>query len=287
MQVAVLGTGTMGAGMARSLLRAGHGVRAWNRSPDKAGALAEDGATVAASAADAVAGADVVVTMLFDTDAVLSVLGEVAPAFGPDTILVQSSTVGLDGIAGITALAERHSLALLDAPVVGTKQPAENGQLVVLASGDSALRPRVQPAFDAIGSKTVWVGAEIGAASALKLVANAWIASINAATAQSVALAGGLGLDPTLFLEAIKGGAVDSAYAHVKAQAMMHADYAPSFTLDGVRKDLDLIRSAAAGAGVATALLDALAAIYSRASDTGHGDQDMAAVRTAFGPGST
>lgn len=281
--VALLGTGTMGAGMARSMLKAGLGVRAWNRTSAKAAPLAADGATVTETAAEAVTGADVVVVMLFDADSVLAVLADAAAA-APDAVWVQSSTVGVEGTARIAAFASEHGLALVDAPVLGTKAPAEQGKLVVLASGDPALRDRVTPVFDAVGAKTLWLGETPGAGSALKLVCNSWVGSITAATGQAVALAQGLDLDPQLFLDAISGGAVDTPYAHVKGAAMMAEDWTVSFELDGVSKDLGLIRAAAADAGVATTVLDALVAVYAAASEQGHGGDDMAAVVAAFGP---
>ncbi len=282
--VALLGTGTMGAGMARSMLGAGLEVRAWNRTAAKAAPLADDGATVTESAAEAVSGADVVVVMLFDADSVLAVLADAAPA-APDAVWVQSSTVGVDGTERIAAFAAEHGLALVDAPVLGTKAPAEQGKLVVLASGDPALRERVTPVFDAVGAKTLWLGDTPGAGSALKLVCNSWVASITAATGQAVALARGLGLDPQLFLDAISGGAVDTPYAHVKGGAMMKSDWTVSFELDGVSKDLGLIRAAAADSGVSTTVLDALVATFAAASAAGHGGDDMAAVVTAFAAG--
>lgn len=281
--VALLGTGTMGAGMARSMLKAGLEVRVWNRTTAKAAPLAADGATVADTAAEAVTGADVVVVMLFDADSVLAVLADAAPA-APEAVWVQSSTVGVEGTARIAAFASEHGLALVDAPVLGTKAPAEQGKLVVLAAGDPALRERVTPVFDAVGGKTLWLGDAPGAGSALKLVCNSWVASITAATGQSVALAQGLGLDPQLFLDAISGGAVDTPYAHVKGGAMMKQDWTVSFELDGVSKDLGLIRAAAADTGVSTTVLDAMIAVFAAASEQGHGTDDMAAVVTAFAP---
>jgi 3-hydroxyisobutyrate dehydrogenase len=285
MRVTVLGTGTMGAGMARSLLRAGHDVTVWNRSPAKARPLAHDGASVAESARDAVAGADVVVTMLFDADSVLAVAGEIADAIPAASVWVQASTVGLDGIRRAAAFAEEHGLHLLDAPVLGTKKPAEEGKLVVLASGDPRRRAAVQPVFDAIGGRTIWVSDDLGDASALKLAANAWITSITAAVGQSLALARAFGIDPQLFFDAIAGGPSDSVYAQLKGAEMVSGQYQTAFALDGARKDIALIEGAAASAGVDTRLLEALSGLYGQASAAGFGDYDMGAVFTAFAPG--
>ena len=272
----------MGAGMARSMRRAGLDVAAWNRTRERAEPLAEDGIEVADSVGDAVQGADVVVTMLFDVDAVLAIADEITAAAGADTVWLQASTVGPDGIVRI---AEASGFGgLLDAPVLGTKKPAEEGNLVPIVSGPPALVERVQPVLDAIGSRTVVAGERIGAASALKLACNAWIGSITAATAQSVALAQRLGLDGALFLEAIDGGPVNSPYAQLKGKAMLGGDWTTSFAVDGVRKDLGLIRSAAAGAGMDTRVIDAVLSVFDTASAQGHGADDMAAAYTVFAP---
>lgn len=279
--VAVLGTGTMGAGMARSLRRAGLEVRAWNRTRERADPLGADGISVHASPAEAVAGADVVVVVLFDEDAVLDVL-EQAAASGGDAVWLQCATVGPQGAVRLEAAARERGVALLDAPVLGTRAPAESGSLVQLVSGEPALVERARPAVEAMSSRTVVAGTQPGEASALKLVCNAWVVSLNTAVAQSVALAQGLGVAPQLFLDAIEGGPTDSGYAHAKAAAMVGGDYSPSFALDGVRKDLSLITAAARGAGVDDRVLRVLDALYADASASGHGEQDMAAVREVF-----
>ncbi|MDF8266318.1 NAD(P)-dependent oxidoreductase [Luteipulveratus flavus] len=278
--VAVLGTGTMGAGMARSAARAGHDVRVWNRTRSRAESLSSDGIDVAGSVADAVRGADVVVTMLFDTDAVLAVTDELVGAIEDDAVWVQSSTVGPDGMARIADAASTDRL--LDAPMLGTKQPAEQGSLVALVSGPHALVTAATPTLDALTSKVVRAGDALGQASGLKLACNAWIASITAAAAQSVALAEGLGLDARTFLEALDGGASSAPYLQMKGKAMIEGAYEPSFALDGMLKDTGLIRDALAKVGLRTDVIDGQRAVFEQASKDGHGDQDMAAVRLAF-----
>jgi 3-hydroxyisobutyrate dehydrogenase len=282
MKIALLGTGTMGTGMAHAMLRAGLDVRVWNRNPDRAAPLAADGATVAATAAEAVASVDVVITMLFDADAVIEVMTPILDDLGPDTVWVQASTVGVEGTARIAALAEAHSVRVLDLPVAGTKKPAEDGTLVLLLSGDQAASERVQPVLDAIGSRVVRAGDAPGAATALKLAVNSWVASINAATGQALALARGLGVDPQLFLDTIAGGPTDTPYAQLKGAQMLAGDYPVAFALDGALKDVELMIAAAGPAAVDTTVLQALREVYRRASDSGHGGQDMAAVYTTF-----
>ncbi|MDD7939402.1 NAD(P)-dependent oxidoreductase [Actinomycetospora lutea] len=280
--VAVLGTGIMGAGMARSLLREGHEVTVWNRSTDKAKPLADDGARVAETAADAVAGADVVITMLFDTDAVAQTMEPVLAQVRDGAVWVQASTVGIEGTDRLASLARDAGVAFLDVPMLGTRAPAENGQLVVLASGPSSLRERVQPVFDAIGTRTQWVSETVGDASRLKLAINAWIGVMVNGIAQSVALARGLGLDPQQFLDAVDGGAVNAPYVQLKGKAMIDGDYTPSFELDGVIKDTDLITAALREAGVDTTLATAVRDRLAAASSDGHGSEDMAAVVHAY-----
>jgi 3-hydroxyisobutyrate dehydrogenase len=287
MRVTLLGTGTMGVGMARSLLRAGHQVTVWNRSTEKARPLADDGAIVADSPAAAVRDAEAVVTMLFDTDAVLAVVAGTAGSWQPHAIWVQASTIGLDGTARAAAWADKHGIAFVDAPVLGTRNPAAEGKLVVLASGEAALRERAQPVFDAIGGRTVWAGDSPGAASALKLAANAYVATLNAAVGQSVALAGALGLSPTMFLDAIRGGPVDSPYAQAKGAMMIGGEFDDAqFAVAGVTKDVGLVRDAVVGSGtgMSTALIDAVAQAYRLAEADQRGQQDMAAVVTSFVP---
>ncbi|HEX5090923.1 MAG TPA: NAD(P)-dependent oxidoreductase [Nocardioides sp.] len=279
--VAVLGTGKMGAGMARQLVQHGHAVTVWNRSRDRAAPLAHDGASVADAPAEAVHGAEVVVVVLFDADSVVDVLRAAAPGMTDRTVVVQTSTVGLD-IGRVAEEAGRLGVRLLDAPVLGTRKPAEDGTLTVLASGDPALRPIVEPVLDAIGGRTVWAGDEVGAASRLKLVCNAFTGAVTAATAQSVALAEGLGLDPRLFLEAISGSASDAPIARAKGAMMIDGGYPPAFDVRGLRKDLALILAAAEDAGIATDLARAVLELAERAERAGHGGDDMAALRVAF-----
>jgi 3-hydroxyisobutyrate dehydrogenase len=284
-RVAVLGTGIMGAGMARSLLRAGLNVTVWNRSPGRAAPLAADGAQVAGTAAEAVAGVDAVITMLWDGDSVAEVMTAVLPA-APDQVLwTQTSTVSLhDAGVRLPALASRYHVRYVDAPVLGTRQPAEEGKLTVLAAAPGPLRDPVMPLFDAIAARTVWVGERPGDGTRLKLVVNSWVATIVGATAQAIALAQGLGLDPQVFLDTVRGGAVDTPYLHLKGRAMIAGEFPPSFTVDGAVKDTTLIAAAMRDSGTDAALMDAVAGQFRKAADGGYRAEDMAAVYRAFRP---
>ena len=275
--VALLGTGTMGAGMAASIARAGLPLRVWNRSREKAEPLAGVGAVVADSPAEAVEGADLVLTMLFDADAVAATMEQARASLAPGAVWVQQSTVGVEGSDRLVALARDLGIAYVDAPVLGTRKPAEDGALVVLASGPQDVRERVTPVFDAIGSRTLWLGAA-GEASRLKLAANAWVITVVEGIAESLALTRSLGLDPHLFLQAVAGGAMDAPYVQLKGTAMIEGDFAPSFSIDGAAKDGDLIVAAARGAGVELAVVEAARDHLARARAAGHGGQDLSAT---------
>ena len=281
--VAVLGTGLMGAGMARSLLRAGLDVSVWNRSPGRAAPLAADGAHVAGTAAGAVAGADAVVTMLWDGSSVAEVMTDALPA-APDGVLwAQTSTVSLhDAGDRLPALARRRGARYIDAPVLGTRQPAEDGKLLVLAAAPEPLRDPAAPLFDAIAARTVWVSERPGDGTRLKLVANSWVGTLVAAAAQAIALAQGLGLDPQLFLDTVKGGALDTPFLHVKGQAMIAGEFPAAFMVDGAVKDTGLIAAAMRETGTDATLMDAVAQQFRKTADYGHGGEDMAAVIRAF-----
>ena len=275
--VAVLGAGgIMGRAMAANILRAGLGVRAWNRSADKAAPLGEQGAELLDSPAAAAEGADIVVTMLADAEAVLESAAPALAAGAPDLLWLQMSTVGEAGTRRCLELARAYGVTMLDAPVLGTKQPAQDGALVVLASGDEAARERARPVFDAVGSKTIWVG-EAGAATRLKLVANSWVLTVVEGAAETIALAEGLGVDPSLFLDAIAGGALDLPYLQLKGRAIMQREFEPSFSLRLAAKDARLVAESAAAAALALPLFDAIAKRMTEGVDA-HGEKDMSAT---------
>jgi 3-hydroxyisobutyrate dehydrogenase len=206
--VAVLGIGAMGHGMAMSSLRAGIPTIAWNRRPESTQDLGERGAQIADSVADAAGRAPVVVTMVTDADAVVSIARDqgLLAALRPGAIWAQMSTIGVAGIERVAAMAtaERPDVTLLDAPVAGSREPAEQGELTIFASGPDEARAQVAPFFGAIGQRTIWVG-PVGAGSRLKLVNNAWLAFESEAVATSVALAHRLGLQTQTVMDALRG----------------------------------------------------------------------------------
>ncbi|KAA0927109.1 NAD(P)-dependent oxidoreductase [Streptomyces apricus] len=279
--VSVLGTGIMGAAMARNLIAAGHTVRVWNRSRDKAEPLAADGAHVAGTPAEAVEGADAVLTMLYDGPAVLDVMRQAAPALRAGTAWVQSTTAGIESVGELAAFAREKGLVFYDAPVLGTRQPAEAGQLTVLAAGPEEGRDAVAPVLDAVGARTVWTGEDGAAASAtrLKLVANSWVIAATNATGESLALAKALGVDPQSFFDTIAGGPLDMGYLHAKSALILEGRLSPaSFAVATAAKDARLIVEAGERRGVRLDVAAASAERFDRAAAQGHGDEDMAAA---------
>ncbi|MGI5458821.1 NAD(P)-dependent oxidoreductase [Streptomyces sp. CA-249302] len=279
--VSVLGTGIMGAAMARNLARAGHGVRVWNRSRAKAEPLAADGAHVADTPAEAVQGADVVLTILYDGPAALDVMREASASLRPGAAWVQSTTAGIGAIGGLAAFAEEHGLLFYDAPVLGTRQPAEAGQLTVLAAGPVEGRAVVEPVFDAVGARTLWTGEDGGAGSAtrLKLVANSWVLAATAATGEVLALSTALDVDPQAFFDLIAGGPLDMGYLKAKAGLILGGQLSPaSFAVTTAAKDARLIVEAGRENGVRLDVAEASAERLERAAAQGHGEEDMAAA---------
>ena len=277
LSVAVLGTGLIGAGVARNLARKGFSVRAWNRTSDKAQALTTDGIEVFDHAADTVREADIVVTVLKDGPAVHDALAAALPGIGKGTVWLQLSTVGIEAIDALAALAEDNGLVFYDAPVQGTRQPAEQGKLVILASGPETGRSLAQSVFDAIGQRTLWVSESPGASSRLKLALNAYVFALTHGTAESLAIAKALGVDPALVVDAVTGGPLDSGYFQGKAAAMLKGDFTASFSVFNGVKDARLVLEALHGTGLYADLAHAGLVRFQRLAEAGHGDKDIAA----------
>jgi 3-hydroxyisobutyrate dehydrogenase len=212
-QVAVLGTGIMGSAMARNLIATNLRMTVWDRSPSATAPLAEAGAQVARTPNEAVQGASIVITMLPTADVVNAVIfeGGVADAFAQACVWAQMGTIGVEATAAIgdRLRARRPDVLFLDAPVSGSKGPAEQGQLLILASGPDPAAKTVAPAFAAIGRKTVWLG-KAGKGSQMKLVVNAYMSILIEGVAEALELADRLGIGHRQLEEVIEGGPLDA-----------------------------------------------------------------------------
>ena len=277
--VAVLGIGAMGHGMATSALRAGLPTIVWNRTPAPTRDLAEQGAEVAETAADAARRAAVVVTMVTDTDAVVSIARDqgMLAALSPGAIWVQMSTIGVAGTERVAAMvaAERPDVMLLDAPVSGSREPAERGQLTIFASGPEQARPRVAALFEALGQRTIWVG-EVGAGSRLKLVNNTLVAFAAEGVANAAALAGRLGLATETVIQALAGSPLVSPWQAAKLQRIAEGEFSAQFGLVLALKDVRLALQAADDDRFTT--FACLAEEWQQAADEGLGGQDLTVV---------
>ena len=279
-QLAVLGTGRMGAPIASNLLAAGFAVSVWNRTRSRAAGPAGDGAWVGSTPAQAAAQADIVFTMLTDGAAVEQVMSGpegAAAATRPGAVWIQMSTVGVEWTHRLAELAEQHGLRFVDAPVSGSDGPAREGTLLVLASGADDVRAEVQPVFEAIGRRTLWLG-PAGNGSALKLALNTWLASLVEGMAEVLALTDALQVDPRVFVDTLADLPLSSPFAIAKGNAMIAHDFAPGFALRHALKDVGLALDAANERGVELPVTASLQESWEDVVAAGHADDDVSVV---------
>jgi 3-hydroxyisobutyrate dehydrogenase len=280
--IAFLGMGRMGGAMAANLARAGFEVRVWDRTASHATALTADGATAAASPAEAVNGARILITMLADGPATEQLRTEPDGfvAADPGLIWVQMATVGLQWTARLAAAAAGHGMVFVDAPVSGSEGPARAGQLTILASGPDWVQDVLAPVFAAVGRATVWLG-PAGNGTKAKLVLNNWLANLAETTAESLAFARQLGLDPAVIVDLLETNPLGAPWAVQKARTMLAGDFTPAFALKHALKDAELAAQAAQASGARLTLTDALLPRWRHAAASGHANEDVAAIYTA------
>jgi 3-hydroxyisobutyrate dehydrogenase len=281
--VAVLGIGIMGSAMARNLLKAGLRTSVWDRSAASTARLAESGARAAASPQEAVRDADVVITMLPTAEVVTSVMldGDVVGAFARGATWAQMGTIGVEATdqLGSRVAKIRPDVLFVDAPVSGTKGPAETGQLLILASGPETAEPILRPAFAAMGRSAMWLGAA-GQGSRMKLAINAYLAALIEGVAEALTLAERLGVDPAKLGGVIEGGPLDAPLAGAKLHKMERGDFSPEFPLEWALKDVDLALAAAGEDSLPS--LAALSRTWHSAVKAGHGREDVSAAVLAL-----
>src|ERR1700681_1543012 len=283
-KLTMLGLGIMGSAIAGTAARRGLAVAGWDRTPQRAAGLAPEGIRAAETVADAVAGADVVVTMVPDADAVMSVMeGQGAfPALRPGASWVQMSTIGVEGTERALRLAAtRSEVTFVDAPVSGSKVSAEQGQLLVLASGDRARAgATVQRFFDAAGTAQ-WLGAA-GVGTRMKLLFNAWIAIMMEGVAEITILADTLGVEQQRFAALATGGPLVPPWALAKMKKIADNKTAETeFPLRWADKDVRLALSAAGEERARLPMLSAIDARWARAVERFGGD-DLSAIYLAL-----
>lgn len=277
--VSVLGTGAMGAAMARRLAEGGHAVTVWGRDPAKAAALAGSNITAATTVAEAVASADVVLTMVTDGPAVEQVAEQMLDALPAEAVWLQTSTVGAAAADRLGELATARSRSMVDAPVSGTTAAAEQGKLTWLVSGPGEAIEKARPVLDSLGSRTVVAG-KAQEANRLKLVVNAWMLSAAVAMADALEATDRLGVDRSTFLDVLRDGSLAMPYALNKAQAMTAGNYQPGFPVELALKDVALTTDAL---GALPDLWRAVEQRLARTVEAGHGRDDVGAIAAVPG----
>jgi len=276
MRVAFLGLGIMGRPMATNLVKAGHEVTVWNRTAGKT----VDGARVAATPADAAAGAEVVWISVSDTEAVNDILfsaSGIANSLREGMVVVDSSTISPFATREFAERVRQHGADYVDAPVTGSKIGAENAQIIFIVGGEAALVERLQPLFGAMGKQVKHMG-DVGMGQAAKLAMNLMIALIYEGFAEALVLSRKLGVDSSRLLELIQASMVRSGVVDYKAPFVLRRDFSPNFPLRLMHKDLRLMLEAARELRVKLPATETVEEIYDVAAEEGHSDEDYAAT---------
>jgi 3-hydroxyisobutyrate dehydrogenase len=281
-RVGLLGVGLMGSAMAHRLLDQGIAVIAWDRDSEHLRALEGRGGQPATGPSEVVSDAGVVITMLPTAAVILDVVEPLLEDWPEGTIWLQMSSVGAAEADQLAQVAEAHAVRLVDAPVSGSTHPAEEGELTILASGSDSARTAVEPIFDALASRVLWVG-QAGMGSRLKLAANHWMITMVAALAESMHLCQAMGLDQQQFIALLDGGPLGSVYAVQKLDEMRRHEYPAGFPVRLASKDLELVREVEQSSQATMPLLHAVLETFMTASQD-LADQDLAAIYELDGP---
>jgi len=281
MEIGWIGTGIMGAPMARRLIGGTHRVRVFNRSPEKARALASDGAIVAAEATACVAGAEAVFIMVPDTPDVEATVAKIEPALKAGQLVVDMSTVSPAAERAIAARLQRKGVDYLDAPVSGGDVGARDGTLAIMVGGDAAAFERARPLFELMGKRITYMGAS-GAGQMTKLANQIAVAINLEAAAEAISFAQAGGLDASCVVEAIGAGAAASWQLTNLGPKIIAGDYRPGFLIKLVRKDLRLVIEAARESGIALPGLSLMASMFNASAALGHDLDGTQAVAAAL-----
>ncbi len=284
-RIAVLGTGLMGAPMARRLLEAGYQVTAWNRTRERLAPLAAAGAALAAEPADAVADVDAVVLMLADAAAIREVL---VAAMGPDLLsgraVLQMGTIAPEESRELAVRVESAGGGYLEAPVLGSVPQATDGTLLIMAGGDRGLFERWRPLLESMGAEVRLVG-PIGAAATLKLALNQVIAALSTGYATSLGLVRRAGIELDDFAEILRASPFHAPTFDRKLGGILEGRFEPTnFPARHLLKDVRLIRAEASRLGLGADHLAGVEAILERTVENGRGGQDYSSLATAVDP---
>jgi 3-hydroxyisobutyrate dehydrogenase len=281
MEIAWLGTGIMGAPMVRRLLRAGHRVRVFNRTPEKARVLVADGATFADDAAAAVIDAEMIFIMVPDTPDVEATAARIEPSLKSGQLVIDMSTIAPHAERMIAARFKNLGVDYLDAPVSGGDLGAREGTLTIMVGGEEAAYDRARTIFEHLGKRTTYMGPS-GAGQLTKLANQIAVGITLEAASEAVKFAQAGGLDPTRVLEAIGAGAAGSWQLSNLGPKIIAGDFRPGFFIKLIRKDLRLVTEAARGAGLALPGLALMTSMFNAASALGHDLDGTQAVASAL-----
>jgi 3-hydroxyisobutyrate dehydrogenase len=281
MEIGWIGTGIMGAPMARRLIGGGNRVRVFNRSAERARALAADGATVASDATACVAGAEVVFIMVPDTPDVEATVAKIEAVVKAGQIVVDMSTIAPAAERAISARLKAKGVEYLDAPVSGGDVGARDGTLAIMVGGDAAAFERARPLFELMGKRITHMGAS-GAGQMTKLANQIAVALALEAAAEAIKFANGGGLDASRVVEAIGAGAAGSWQLSNLGPKIIAGDYRPGFFIKLIRKDLRLVAEAARESGLALPGLALMASMFNAAAALGHDLDGTQAVAVAL-----
>jgi 3-hydroxyisobutyrate dehydrogenase-like beta-hydroxyacid dehydrogenase len=281
MEIAWIGTGIMGAPMARRLIGAGHHLRVHNRTPQKARALMSDGASVATDAAEAASGAQAVFIMVPDTPDVESVTARIAPALERSQLVIDMSTVAPEAERRIAERFRSAGVEYLDSPVSGGEPGAIEGTLTIMVGGTEPAFNRARPLLEVLGKRITHIGPS-GAGQTTKLANQIAVALTLEAAAEALLFAQKGGLDPAKVLEAIGAGAASSWQLNNLGPKIVAHDYRPGFFVKLIRKDLRLVTEAAIQSGIALPGLGLMTSMFNAAAAMGHDLDGTQAVADAL-----
>jgi len=277
--IGFVGTGLMGRGMARSLIRKGHALRVWNRTRSKAEDVAKAGAAVASSPAEAARGADVVFTMLADPAAVAACVegpDGILSTLGKGAVVIDSSTVSPPSTRRMADLIRAKGASLLDAPVFGSKNEAENGNLGFIVGGDRAVFDSVQDVFSALGKSTYMGPTGMGASA--KLVVNLVIASELQAFHEGMVLAAKIGLDPDVMYGVLMNSRAKAGIFEMKGPSILKRDFEAFFPLRLMDKDMRLALETADSLKLPMPVVRAVKDVLGACMSAGQSEEDFSSA---------
>lgn len=280
-----IGMGTLGVPMAKNLLKAGYSVIVWNRNTTKCEPLRELGAEIAGSAKECAQGCDITFACVSDPEAAIEVAtgaNGVAAGMSEGKGYVDVSTIDVDSAKAIAAAIRGKGGMYIEAPVSGSKGPAEQGTLIFLTAGERQLFDKAAPMLEVMGKKSFFLGEDVGAGAKMKLVINMVMGSMMASFAEGLALAESSGLQQEVLLEAIGLGAIAAPMFALKGPSMTKASFPPAFPLKHQQKDLRLALELAAQSELPITVASASNDTYLKAINSGLGDQDFSAVLAAI-----